>query len=67
MFDGPMTCRPEGQIGEAKPLGVLEHLKAKKLKLEEQINEIDTTISMFEKHPEVEACLTQLSRIGIYR
>jgi len=55
------------KVCEAKPLGVMEQLIVKKERLAEQMAEVDSTIVMFEKHPEFEQCLTQLARVGIYR
>ncbi len=59
----PQTCA----ISEAKPLGVMEQLVNKRDRLNEQVAEVEATIAMFQKHPEFEQCLTQLSRCGIYR
>jgi len=48
-------------------MGVMEQLVQKKENLAKQMAEVDATIEMFEKNPGVEECLSQLSRVGIYR
>lgn len=55
-----MDCEP------AK-LTLAQELQRKRDKVTKQLAEIDTTIYLFAKHPEVEQCLTQLAKCGIYR
>ena len=67
MSGGEVMMAKSAALSEAKPLGVMEQLCQKRDRLVEQIAEVEATIAMFEKHPEFEQCLTQLSRCGIYR
>ncbi len=67
MPSGLVSKASECAISEVKSLGVMEQLVNKRDRLHEQIAEVEDTIAMFEKHPEFEQCLTQLSRCGIYR
>jgi hypothetical protein len=46
---------------------VMEQLRQRREKTVQELAEIESTISLFEKHPEFERCLTQLARVGIYR
>jgi hypothetical protein len=46
---------------------ILEQLIEKRDALQKHIEEISETIETMEKYPEIEKCLTQLSRSGIYR
>lgn len=46
---------------------IMQDLVMKKARLEKEIAEVDFTIELFTKHPEMEQCLTQLSKVGIYR
>ena len=57
----------EAKVACERPLGVMEQLKYKKQRLTEELAEVDATIKMFEEQPGVEQCLTQLSKLGIYR
>jgi len=57
----------EREIPETRPATVLEQLQNKRDKAVKQLAEIDAAIELFKLHPEVEQCLTQLSRCGIYR
>jgi hypothetical protein len=67
MNDGQMISKNTQAMCDAKPLGVLEQLQVKRGHLLQKIAEVDKTIEVFTKHPEFEQCLTQLSRVGIYR
>ena len=67
MSGSELSCAKSAAICEAKPLGVMEQLCQKRDRLNEQVADVEATIAMFEKHPEFEQCLTQLSRCGIYR
>jgi hypothetical protein len=68
MGNGMATSSPQEMcLKEARPLGVMEQLRHRRYKAVAELQEIDATIAMFEKHPEFEQCLSQLSRVGIYR
>ena len=64
---GDIEQAKQACVGEARPLGVMEQLNMKRERLVKEMEEVAATIAMFEKHPEFEQCLTQLSRVGIYR
>lgn len=57
----------EATVACDRQLGVMEKLKYKKQRLTEELTEVEATIKMFEDLPGVEQCLTQLSKLGIYR
>jgi hypothetical protein len=65
MSSNILAC--ETQVCEARPATVLEQLHGKRERAVQQLAEIDAAIELFNKHPEVEQCLTQLARCGIYR
>jgi hypothetical protein len=44
---------------------VMDQLRQRREKAVQELAEIESTISLFEKHPEFEQCLTQLARVGI--
>lgn len=60
--EGP-TC----ELAPAKRLSISEELQHRRNKLIQELAEVDAAIVAFQKNPEIEQCLTQLSRIGIYR
>jgi hypothetical protein len=66
MMDENEVCCESKEVITRKP-SIMEKLQQKKEKCQAELKEIENTITLFEKHPEFEQCLTQLSRIGIYR
>jgi hypothetical protein len=60
------VCCESKDLVSRKP-SIMEKLQQKRDKCKQELVEIENTITLFEKHPEFEQCLTQLSRIGIYR
>ena len=51
------ACRPS----------IAEDLQIRRDRKAAELAEIDAAIDLFKQHPEVEQCITSLSRIGIYR
>jgi len=68
MNDCDEICESESSLESInrKP-SIMEKLQQKRQKCMTELKEIENTLALFEKHPEFEQCLTQLSRIGIYR
>lgn len=52
---------------EKPRLTIAEDLQVQRDRKVKELEEIDAAIALFKKHPEVEQCLTQLAKCGIYR
>jgi hypothetical protein len=63
----PMVSGPQEICKEARRMTILEELQHRRQKCVQELSEVDAAIEIFNKHPEVEQCLTQLARCGIYR
>lgn len=46
---------------------IAEDLQLRRDRKVAELAEIDAAIDLFKQHPEVEQCLTQLAKCGIYR
>jgi hypothetical protein len=63
-----LTCATQTACftGECRP-SIAEDLQIRRDRKVAELAEIDTAINLFNEHPEVEQCLTQLAKCGIYR
>ena len=59
--DSPMALRGEGQI---RPMTVSERLKTRKATIEQELVNINATISLFEKNPETQQVLDALAKLN---
>lgn len=62
-----LVSKAECCKSEARRLTSAEDLRHRRDRKIAELAEIDAAIALFEKYPEVEQCLTQLAKCGIYR